>query len=345
MQPRRLISLVLAALLATPPAASFAATKEKEQVLNLYTARHYQTDERLYADFERQTGIKVVRLEGKDDELVERLRQEGPRSQADILITVDVTRLARASELGLFQPVKSKTLDARIPKHMRGTDWYALSTRARVIVYNKGSVDGSTVTRYEDLAAPALRGKVCSRAGSHPYNLSLGAALITNLGEQQTENWARGLVANFARPPQGGDTDQIKGVAAGECGVAVSNTYYLARLMRSEKPEDIALMEKVGVNWPNQDSFGTHMNVSGAGVLKHARHRDAAVKFLEYLASDDAQRYFADGNNEWPVVTGVKIDNPALKALGTFKADTVDLRKLAKNTALAQRLFDRAGYR
>lgn len=345
MQPRRLIALALAALLATPPVASLAAAEGKEQVLNLYTARHYQTDERLYADFERQTGIKVVRLEGKDDELVERLRQEGPRSPADILITVDVTRLARASELGLFQPVTSKTLDARIPKHMRGTDWYALSTRARVIVYNKGTVDGSTVARYEDLAAPALRGKVCSRAGSHPYNLSLGAALITHLGEQQAENWARGVVANFARPPQGGDTDQIKAVAAGECGVAVSNTYYLARLMRSEKPEDIALMKKIGVNWPNQDSFGTHMNVSGAGVLKHARHRDAAVKFLEYLASDDAQRYFADGNNEWPVVTSVKIDNPALKALGTFKADTVDLRKLAKNTAQAQRLFDRAGYR
>ena len=337
----RLLPLIvtLSAALAAPLAGA------ADKVLNLYTARHYQTDERLYADFEKQTGIKVVRLEGKDDELVERLRQEGARSPADVLITVDVARLARASELGLFQPVKSRALDRAIPAHLRGKDWYAFSTRARVIVHNKDRVPAADVANYQDLASPKLKGKVCSRAGSHPYNLSLGAALITHLGEQATEQWARGVVANFARPPQGGDTDQIKAVAAGECGVAVSNTYYLARLMRSEKPEDKAVMEKIGIVWPNQSSFGAHVNVSGAGVLKHARNREAAVKFLEYLAGESAQRYFADGNNEWPVVTGVAIDNPALKALGEFRADTVDLKKLAKNTAKAQMIFDRAGYR
>jgi iron(III) transport system substrate-binding protein len=341
----RLLPLLAAvsATLATALTAPVAGAADK--VLNLYTARHYQTDERLYADFEQQTGIKVVRLEGKDDELVERLRQEGARSPADVLVTVDVARLARASELGLFRPVASKTLETRIPAHLRGKDWFAFSTRARVIVRNKATVPAADVASYQDLAAPKLKGKVCSRPGSHPYNLSLGAALITHLGEPATEAWARGLVANFARPPQGGDTDQIKAVAAGECGVAVSNTYYLARLLRSEKPEDKAVMDKVAIVWPNQDSFGVHMNVSGAGVMKHARNPDNAVKFLEYLASDSAQRYFADGNNEWPVVPGVQVDNPALKAMGEFRADTVDLQTLAENTAKAQMLFDRAGYR
>jgi iron(III) transport system substrate-binding protein len=333
------LSTTLAAALATPVAAA------EDKLLNLYTARHYQTDERLYDDFEQQTGIKVVRLEGKDDELVERLRQEGARSPADVLVTVDVARLARASELGLFRPVASKTLETRIPAHLRGKDWYAFSTRARVIVRNKATVPAADVASYQDLAATKLKGKVCSRPGSHPYNLSLGAALITHLGEPATEAWARGLVANFARPPQGGDTDQIKAVAAGECGVAVSNTYYLARLLRSEKPEDKAVMDKVAIVWPNQDSFGVHMNVSGAGVMKHARNPENAVRFLEYLASDSAQRYFADGNNEWPVVPGVQVDNPALKAMGEFRADTVELQKLAENTAKAQMLFDRAGYR
>ncbi len=337
----RLASLVLA-VTATLSMASAAAA---DKVLNLYTARHYQTDERLYADFEKQTGIRIVRLEGKDDELVERLRQEGPRSQADVLITVDIARLARASELGLFQPILSRELEKRIPRHLRGSDWVAFSTRARAIVYNKEKIDPATVSTYESLAGPALRGKVCSRAGSHPYNLSLGAALITHLGEAKTEAWARGLVANFARPPQGGDTDQIKAVAAGECGVTVSNSYYIARLLRSEKPEDQAVMAKVGVVWPNQATFGTHLNVSGAGILKHARNKANAVRFLEYLSSDSAQRYFADGNNEWPAVPAVKVSNPGLTQLGDFKADTVDLRKVAKNTAKAQMLFDRAGYR
>jgi len=333
-----LLLAAIAGLAAVPGAAA-------EQVLNLYTARHYQTDERLYADFEQQTGIRIVRLEGKDDELVERLRQEGARSPADVLLTVDIARLARASELGLFQPLKSKVLARRIPEHLRGEDWAAFSTRARAIVYNKEKIDPATVATYESLAAPALRGKVCSRAGSHPYNLSLGAALVVHLGEAKTEAWARGLVANFARPPQGGDTDQIKAVAAGECGVAVSNSYYIARLLRSGKPEDQAVMAKVGVVWPDQAGFGTHVNVSGAGILRHARNKANAVRFLEYLASDSAQRYFADGNNEWPVVAGVTVSNPGLAQLGDFKADTVDLGEVAKQTSTAQKIFDRAGYR
>jgi iron(III) transport system substrate-binding protein len=317
----------------------------QEKVLNLYSARHYQTDEALYSNFTRQTGIKINRIEGKEDELLERIKNEGANSPADVFITVDAARLAQADALGLFAPVQSKLLDERIPAHLRSTDWFAFSTRARVILYNKAAVNPDDVRSYEDLAHPKLKGKVCVRSGAHPYNLSLGSALIHHLGEQKTEEWAKGLVANFARAPKGGDTDQIKAVAAGECGVAISNSYYIARLLRSDKPADKQAMEKVGVVWPNQGSFGTHINVSGGGMLKTAPHKESAVKFLEYLASDEAQAYFANGNNEWPAVKSVAVKNPALDALGSFKADTLNVGTLSKNTALAQKVFDRAGWR
>jgi iron(III) transport system substrate-binding protein len=201
------------------------------------------------------------------------------------------------------------------------------------------------VQTYKDLADPRLKGKVCSRSGSHPYNLSLMASIIAHQGEAKAEEWARGVVANFARAPKGGDTDQIKAVAAGECAVTVSNTYYVARLMRSDKAEDRKTMEKVGIVWPDQQGYGAHINVSGGGMLKTSPHKVAAVKFLEYLASDEAQRYFADGNNEWPVVAGLKIANPALDALGKFKADALPVGSLAMYRSKAQMIFDRAGYR
>ena len=317
----------------------------QEQVLNLYSARHYQTDEALYANFTRQTGIRINRIEGKEDELLERIRNEGVNSPADVFITVDAARLAQAEALGLFAPVKSKLLEERIPDHLRTPDWFSFSTRARVILYNKATVNPADVQNYEDLAHPKLKGKVCVRSGAHPYNLSLGSALIHHLGEQKTEAWARGLVANFARAPKGGDTDQIRAVAAGECGVALSTSYYVARLLRSDKEADREAMEKVGVIWPNQKSFGTHINVSGGGMLKTAPHKEAAVKFLEYLASDEAQVYFANGNNEWPAVKGIQARNPALEALGSFKSDSLNVGTLSKNTAQAQKIFDRAGWR
>jgi len=317
----------------------------QEKILNLYSARHYQTDEALYANFTQQTGIKINRIEGKEDELLERIRNEGANSPADVFLTVDAARLAQADALGLFAPVASKTLEGRIPAHLRSTDWFAFSTRARVILYNKAAINPADVQTYEDLASPKLKGQVCVRSGAHPYNLSLGSALIHHLGEQKTEEWAKGLVANFARAPKGGDTDQIRAVAAGECGVAISNSYYIARLLRSDKPADRQAMEKVGVVWPNQKSFGTHINVSGGGMLKTAPHKEAAVKFLEYLAGDEAQAYFANGNNEWPVVKSATAKNPALESLGNFKADTLNVGTLSKNTATAQKIFDRAGWR
>jgi len=316
-----------------------------EKVLNLYSARHYQTDEALYANFTQQTGIKINRIEGKEDELLERIKNEGNNSPADVFLTVDAARLAKAHELGIFADLSSKSLNSRIPAHLRTEDWFSFSTRARVIVYNKSSVKAEDIQNYQDLANPKLKGKFCSRSGSHPYNLSLMASVIAHQGEAKAEELARGMVANFARAPKGGDTDQIKAVAAGECGVALSNTYYVARMLRSTKPEDQKAMEKIGVVWPNQGSTGTHINVSGGGMLKTAPHKEAAVKFLEYLASDAAQRYFADGNNEWPVVEGVKVANPALDSLGKFKADKLPVKNLAMYQTKAQMIFDRAGFK
>jgi len=319
----------------------------QDKVLNLYSSRHYQTDEALYANFTRQTGIRINRIEAPEDALIERLRNEGAASPADVLVTVDAGRLWRAEQLGLFQPVKSAVLDSRVPEHLRHPDglWFGFSTRARVIVYNKDAVKAGEIRSYEDLADPKWKGKVCMRSSSNMYNLSLAASLVSHDGEQKTEQWARGVVANFARDPKGGDTDQIKAVAAGECALTLSNTYYYARLVKSTKPDEREVAAKTGVIWPNQDGRGTHVNISGAGVLKNAPHRDAAIKFLEYLAGNDAQRYFADGNNEYPAVKGAAVDNPALAALGAFKADALNVAALGRNQPVAQKLYDRAGWK
>ena len=334
------LPLLLAGLLSTPLQA-------QDNVLNLYSSRHYQTDEALYSGFTKQTGIKLNRIEAGEDPLIQRIRNEGASSPADVLVTVDAGRLWRAEQMGLFQPIESKVLAERLPAHMRATDnlWFGFSARARVIVYNKAAVNPADVQNYEDLADPKLKGKVCTRSGSHIYNLSLMSALIEHLGAAEAEQWAKGVVANFARAPKGGDTDQIKAVAAGECGVAISNSYYYVRLMKSKKPEDQKVVAATGLIWPNQKSFGTHMNVSGAGVIKTAPHKAAAIKFLEYLTSNEAQSYFANGNNEWPVVKGAPFDNKALASLGTFKMDTLNIGVLGRNQPVAQKVFDRVGYK
>jgi len=334
------------ALLALAAAAALPAMAQ-EKVLNLYSARHYQTDEALYSNFTKATGIKINRIEAGDEALLERLTNEGANSPADVVLLVDAARLAKAQQAGLFQPVQSAELNAKIPAHLRAPDgsWYAFSTRARVIVYNKVTVKAEDVDTYEELADPKNKGKVCTRSGAHPYQLSLAASMIEHLGEAKAEEWARGVVANMARPPRGGDTDQIMGVATGECGVALSNSYYVARMMRSTKPADREAMAKVGVLWPNQADRGTHINISGGAVARSAKNRDNAVKFLEYLASDEAQGYFANGNNEWPVVKTTKVKNPALEQLGSFKADALPVAALLKNAAAAQKMMDRAGYK
>ena len=340
---KRLAPLALALAVATANALPALA---QEKVLNLYSSRHYQTDDALYANFTRQTGIKVNRIEANEDALLERLKNEGARSPADVLVTVDAGRLWRAEQLGLFQPVSSKALMERIPGELRHPDglWFAFSVRARPIFYLKGSVDPKQIRDYEDLADPKWKGKVCIRSSSNMYNLSLMSSMIAGAGPVKAEEWAKGVVANFARSPKGGDTDQLKAVAAGECQVAIANTYYYVRLMKSAKPEERAVAEKVGVIFPNQSGRGTHVNISGAGVLRNAPHRDNAVKFLEYLASDEAQSYFANGNNEYPAVGKVQ-GNRELASLGDFRKDSLNVSVLGKNQAAAQQTYDRAGWK
>jgi iron(III) transport system substrate-binding protein len=349
------ISLNVRTLLATFGLAfAFAhqpLAQAQENVLNLYSARHYQTDEALYSNFTKQTGIKINRIEAGDEPLLERLRNEGKNSPADVLMLVDAARLWRAQIDGMFTPVKSKILESRVPTHLRGKDdgkgseWFAVSTRARVLVYNRAKIKATDLANYEDLAKPQFKGTVCTRSAFHPYMLSFIGAMAEHLGPAAAEVWAKGVVNNFARPPRGGDTDQIKAVASGECGVALTNTYYLVRLMRSEKPEDKELVSKIAVVMPNQQSFGTHMNISGAGVLAHAKNKENAVKFLEYLLSDEAQAYLADGNNEWPVSDKAKINNPTLDSLGKFKRDTLGIAQIGRAQVEAAKISDRVGWR
>ena len=327
------------------------AERSDAQVLNLYSARHYQTDEALYSNFTKATGIRINRIEAGDEALLERIRSEGRSSPADVLLLVDAARLWKAQTEGLFRPVRSSYLESRVPATMRapaeaeGTPWFGLSTRARIIVINRRKVDPQQVTTYADLANPALKGKVCTRSAAHPYMLSLIASVIEHNGEHAAGRWAEGVVANFARKPRGGDTDQIRAVASGECSVALTNSYYLVRMMRSDKAADREAIAQLKVVWPDQAGHGSHMNITGGGVLRHAKNVDAAVKFLEYLASDEAQRHLADGNNEWPVVPGVKVDNPALAELGPFKADPLPVSALSRSQATAAKLIDRVGWR
>jgi iron(III) transport system substrate-binding protein len=337
-------ALALGLILATGAAA-------QQPTLNLYSARHYQTDEALYENFSKATGIKINRVDADDAGILARLNTEGSASPADVILLVDAARLWRAEVDGLFQPVKSTTLEARIPAQLRGKDsgqgssWFGLSTRARVVVFNKAVVKRDDVDTYEELAEAKNKGRLCTRSGSHPYNLSLFGAMQEHLGPQATESWLKGLVANMARSPKGGDTDQILAVASGECAVALTNTYYLARLMRSQKPEDKAAVEKIEWVFPNQSSFGTHVNIAGAAMARHAKNPAAARQFLEYLASDPAQAYFADGNNEWPVVKGLPITNPALQKLGSFKSETIPISVVGMNQVRIQQMLDRVGYK
>lgn len=317
----------------------------QQQVLNLYSSRHYQTDEALYANFEKATGIKVNRIDGPEDPLIERLKSEGDKSPADLLVTVDMGRLLKAQQLGLFQPVKSALLDEKIPADLRAADgsWYGFSVRARPIFYAKSRIDKSQLPDYESLADPKWKGKICVRSGNHPYNLSLMSSIIAADGPAIAEAWARGVVANMARPPKGGDTDQLAAVAAGECDIALSNTYYFVRVLKSDKPGDKVIAESVGVIFPNQGNRGTHINISGAGVAKYAPNKANAIKFLEYLASPEAQDYFANGNNEYPVVG--KPTNAQLVSLGTFKRDPLTMDMVGKNYAAAAQIFDRVGWK
>lgn len=345
---RSAIAAVMAGVLAScsPAGESGEGTDGVEIIgeVNLYSSRHYDTDLALYEDFTRETGIRVNRIEADADALIERIQSEGEFSPADLLITVDAGRLWRAEEAGILAPVESELLTARLPDYLRHPDglWFGLSTRARVIIYNKAAGEPEGLTTYADLTDPSLRGAICVRSSSNIYNISLLSSIIANQGADAAESWARGIVRNFARTPQGNDTAQIEAVAAGECRISIVNSYYLARYAK-EDAENPELLDAIGVIFPDQDGNGTHINISGAGLLKTAPNRENAIRFLEYLTEEQAQQYFANGNNEYPAVSGVKASS-AVESLGEFIPDTLNAAEIGKNQAEAVRIFDRAGW-
>jgi iron(III) transport system substrate-binding protein len=314
--------------------------------INLYSSRHYDTDETFYTNFTKLTGIGINRIEAKAEELIERMKAEGANSPADVFITVDAGNIERANVDGLLQPVTSDTLTKAIPAHLRHPDgsWFGFSKRARVIIVAKDRMKPEDVPTYESLADEKVKGKLLIRSSGNIYNQSLMGSIIAADGAEQAEAWARGIVANMARAPKGGDTDQIKAVAAGEGDVAVANSYYLGRLIVSDNAEDREIASKVQIVFPNQNGRGTHVNISGGGVARHAKNVEGAVKFLEYLVSDEAQMLFASGNVEYPVVEGVKLPAP-LDTFGNFKEDTLDAQKYAALNAEAVQIMDRAGWK
>jgi iron(III) transport system substrate-binding protein len=319
---------------------------QSNKVLNLYSARHYDTDTALYESFTQKTGIKVNLVEAEADKLIERIKSEGANSPADVLITVDAGRLWRAQEAGLLQPISSKILQSEIPASFRepGSHWFGFSKRARVIVYNKDKVKPSDLSTYEDLASPTWKGRLISRSSNSIYNQSLTGAILAAHGDKKTEDWAKGLVTNFARKPEGNDTAQIKAVAAGVADVTFVNTYYVIRLASSKKPEDQEVASRVGVFFPNQKDRGTHVNLSGGGVVKTAKNPEAAVKFLEHLLSPEAQEIFAKGNYEYPMLKSAAID-PVLASYGKgFKEDTLNAAVFGKNNLVALQIMDRVGW-
>ncbi|MDP2131603.1 MAG: Fe(3+) ABC transporter substrate-binding protein [Erythrobacter sp.] len=333
----------IAGLSACAETESSAPVADNGEV-NLYSSRHYDTDLALYDDFTKQTGIKVNRIEADADALIERIRSEGEFSPADILITVDAGRLWRAEEAGVLAPVESAVLTERLPAHLRHPEglWFGLSTRARIIIYNKAAGKPDGLATYADLANPAFKGDICMRSSSNIYNISLLSSIVAHKGADQAEKWAKGVVTNFKQAPQGNDTAMIEAVAAGQCRISLVNTYYLARFAGGDAAQK-AIFDQVGVIFPDQDGAGTHVNISGAGVVKYAPNRENAVKFLEYLTSESAQRYFADGNNEYPAAIGLKA-NSAVETLGSFKPDTLNAAEIGRNQAEAVKLFDRAGW-
>jgi len=332
-------------ILALAASAVFATDALAEGELNLYSSRHYDTDERLYSDFTEATGITINRIEGNADELIARMEAEGANSPVDVFLTVDTVRISRAKDLGLLQSIDSPVLEAAIPAYLQDEDnqWFAFSQRARILFYDKTDVTNPPMT-YQDLASPDYAGKVCIRSSSNVYTQNITAALVAHLGEEAIGDWAKAVVGNFARDPQGGDTDQLRGIASGECDIAMSNTYYYARALRkgdkSMTEEDLA---NIGWVFPNQNDIGAHMNISGGGVAANAPNKENAIKFLEYLASEQAQDYFSAGNDEYPAVPGVGLA-PSVASLGIFRPDAIELSEIADNIGAAQKILNEAGW-
>ncbi|MBE9063721.1 Fe(3+) ABC transporter substrate-binding protein [cf. Phormidesmis sp. LEGE 11477] len=322
-----------------------SGTEEAEQVVNLYSARHYDVDEELYSEFTEETGIQVNVLEGKPDELIERISNEGEESPADVFIAVDAGRLWRAQEAGILQPVSSEVLDSVVPESLREPSglWYGLTTRARMLVYNTDNVQPEELSTYEDLADPKWEGRVCVRSSENVYNQSLLGSMVESIGPEATEAWAEGLVSNFARDPEGGDTDQIKAVAAGQCDVAIVNHYYWARLAKSDDAADQEAVAQTALFFPNQEDRGTHVNISGMGLVAGAPNPENAIAFMEFLVSPAAQEVFAESNNEYPVADEVALD-PVVSELGDFKVDATNVVTYGQNNPQVNEIVDRAGW-
>ncbi|WP_435262508.1 Fe(3+) ABC transporter substrate-binding protein [Tenacibaculum sp. nBUS_03] len=320
--------------------------EKKQQEVNVYTHRHYKADQELFAQFENETGIKVNVVNAKADELIQKMTVEGEQSPADVLITVDAGRLVRAKDKGLLQSATSEFLENTIPSHLKDADnnWFALTKRARVMVYNPEKVKVEELSTYEDLTNEKWNKRVLIRSSGNIYNQSLLASIIANIGEEKAEEWAKGIVKNMSRSPKGNDRDQVKAVVAGEGDVAIVNTYYIGKLLNSKDPEEVKAGKGIKIFFPNQEGRGTHINVSGAGIARYAPNKENAIKFIEFLASEKAQQVFAKANYEYPVNTKIK-PSDLLASWGTFKEDTLSLTLLGKNNKKAVLTFDRAGWK
>ena len=314
--------------------------------LTLYTHRHYPSDQELFAQFEKETGITINVVNASADELIQKMTLEGSESPADALITVDAGRLVRASNGGLLQPVKSSFLDSIIPSHLKDENglWFGLTKRARVIAYAKDRINPEELSTYENLASDRWKNKILVRSSGNIYNQSLMASIIANSGEDVAKNWGKNLVKNMARSPKGNDRDQVKAVVAGEGDLAIVNTYYIGKLLNSKKPEEVKAGEGVGIFFPNQNDRGAHINVSGIGVAKYAPNKENAIKFIEFLASDKAQKVFATANFEYPVNPNVE-PSDLLKSWGSFKEDNLPLTALGTNNKKAVMVFDIVGWK
>lgn len=332
-------------VLATIATALCISVVQADEV-NIYSAREENLIKPILDIYSKETGVTINLVTGGADELIQRLSLEGANSPADLLLTVDVGRLYRAKEAGVLQSVNSEILNAEVPAQYRDAEgyWYAMSLRSRVIVYDKERVNPSELSSYAGLADPKWKGKVCVRSSSNIYNQSMVASMVSHNGVEATQEWAEGLVANFARNPQGGDREQVSAIAAGQCQVALINTYYLAGLLQSSNASDRANGEAVAVFWPDQNGVGAHINISGAAVTKAAQNKDAAVKLMEYLVGDEAQHWYAETNNEFPVRDDVPTSD-LLRSWGEFKADDIALDQLGIHNAEAVRLMDRAGWK
>lgn len=317
-----------------------------KQEINVYTHRHYEADQGLFKTFEDQTGIKVNVINASADELIQKMSMEGAQSPADVLITVDAGRLTRAKEQGLLQPIQSDILENTIPAHLKDEDghWFGITKRARIIAYSLDRVKPGELSTYEDLASEKWRNKLLIRSSGNIYNQSLLASIIVNRGEKEARKWSEAIVRNMARSPKGSDRDQVKAVVAGEGDLAIVNSYYIGQMLNSSDPEEVATAKKIGVFFPNQNDRGTHMNVSGAGVARYAPNKENAIKFIEFLVSEEAQRIFSHSNYEYPVLSSVEPVG-LLQEWGEFKEDGIELSSLGENNKKAVLIFDEAGWK